>query len=118
MAAPGLGTGKLATAQLTVDPGVQYETVAAGQTAQALGATGAVGDYLGRLIIVPAAAACGVVQIKDGGDAAITVFVGGGTVALPTLAPIVVNIGLVSRTGAWQVTTGANVSVIASGNFT
>lgn len=118
MAAPGLGGGPIAGSQRFVPGGNEYETVAAGQSNQALGATGAVGDFLASLLIVPAAAACGVVQIKDGSLTAITVFVGGGTVALPDLKPIEVPLNLVSVSGAWQVTTGANVSVIARGDFT
>lgn len=95
--------------------GGQYETVAAGQTAQALGATGAVGDRLKSLVCVVATAATAQVQIKDGGDSAITVFPNspGGGVGTYT-----VELGLLSRTGAWQVTTGAGVSVIATGDFT
>lgn len=117
--APGIGPGSSAAAQRFVPAAPSgYETVAAGQTNQVLGTTGAVGDHLASLLIVPAAANCGVVQIKDGSDTAITVFAGGGTVALPTLAPIAVPIGLLSASGAWQVTTGTNVSVIASGDFT
>lgn len=117
--APGIGPGVAASAQRVVQASPSgYETVAAGQTNQVLGGAGAVGDHLASLLIVPAAANCGVVQIKDGSNTAITVFAGGGTVALPTLAPISVPIELISASGAWQVTTGANVSVIASGDFT
>lgn len=116
---PGIGPGPSNAAQRIVPAAPSgYETVAAGQTNQVLGTTGAVGDHLSSLLIVPAAANCGAVSIKDGAGSAITVFVGGGTVALPTLAPIPVPIGLLSAAGAWQVTTGSNVSVIASGDFT
>lgn len=95
--------------------GSDYETVAAGQTTQALGATGAAGDYIDRLIIVVATAASAQVQIKDGSETAITVFPNspGGGVGTYTLP-----IGMRSRAGAWQVTTGAGSSVIATGNFT
>lgn len=96
----------------------EYEFVAASASTQALGATGATGDYLSHIVIIPATAAAGAVSIKDGGDTAIQVFAGGGTTALPTLAPIIVALGVRSAAGAWQVTTGANVSVIAVGNFT
>lgn len=96
----------------------EYETVAASQTTQALGATGAVGDYLSHILIIPATAAAGAVSIKDGSNSAVQVFAGGGTTALPTLAPIPVALGVRSASGAWQVTTGANVSVVAIGNFT
>lgn len=92
-----------------------YETVAASQTAQVLGPTGAAGDILERLIIVPATTAAGTVAIKDGSDTAINVFVTG---TLADLTPIVIPIGARSRTGAWAITTGANVSVIAVGAFT
>jgi len=95
--------------------GGEYETVAASQTTQALGATGALGDYLDRLIIVVATAATAAVSIKDGSDTAISIFPnspGGG------IGTYVLPIGMRSRTGAWQVTTGAGASVIAVGNFT
>ncbi len=95
----------------------EYETVAAGQTAQVLGTTGAVGDYLGWLLCIPATVGCGVVTILDG-STSIPVFVGGGTSALPSCAPFPIPIGASSVSGAWKVTTGANVSVIAFGNFT
>jgi hypothetical protein len=94
-----------------------YETVAASQTAQVLGATGATGDYLQEIIIIPATAAAGAVTILDG-SRAISLFAGGGTTALTDLRPITVRIGAVSQTGPWKVTTGANVSVIGVGNFT
>jgi len=95
----------------------EYETVAASQTDQALGATGATGDYLSGLLIVPATTAAGAVSIKDGSGSSITVFAGGGTTALTTLIPFFVPLGIKSGSGAWKVTTGSNVSVIAVGNF-
>lgn len=97
-----------------------YSPVAASQTAALFGATGATGDYLDGVLIVPAAAAAGAVSITDGSGSAITVFAGGGTTALPTLAPFFVPIGAVSKNGAggWKVTTGLSVSVVGVGNFT
>lgn len=114
------GSGTLAVSNtLLTNLGVgEYETVAASATTQALGATGAAGDYLAAIIIVPGTAAAGNVTIKDGSNAAITVFVGGGTTALPTLAPIRLDLGMISTNGAWQVSTGTNVTVIGIGNFT
>jgi hypothetical protein len=94
-----------------------YETVAAGQTNQALGAGGAVGDYLMGVLIVPATTSPGVVQIKDGSNSAITVFAGGPD-SISNLVPFLVPLGIRSVSGAWQVTTGADVSVVASGSFT
>lgn len=92
-----------------------YETVAAGQTTQALGATGAAGDFLAGLLIVPATTGAGTVAIKDGSNTAINVFVTG---TLADLAPFWIPLGIYSVQGAWQVTTGTNVSVIAVGRFT
>lgn len=97
--------------------GGHYETIAAAQTDQAMGATGASGDVLASLIIVPATTSPGAVSIKDGSGSAITVFAGGST-SVPGLAPIVVPLNLKSLSGAWKITTGNNVSVIATGNFT
>lgn len=95
----------------------EYETVAAEQTEQALGATGGAGDYLAGLLIVPASTDPGAVAIKDGSGPAITVFEGGeGSVS--NLVPFFVPLGIKSTDGAWQVTTGEDVSVVASGNFT
>lgn len=91
-----------------------YETVAASQSDQALGTTGVAGDVLERLVIIPATVSAGNVSIKDGSGSAISVFVTG---TLPSLVPIVVNLGIRSTSGAWKVTTGAAVSVIAAGQF-
>jgi len=98
-----------------VSGGTEWETVAASQTDQSLGATGAAGDYLESLLCVVATAATSQVQIKDGAGSAITVLpnaVGAGVGTYP------IPIGLVSLSGAWKVTTAAGVSVIATGNFT
>lgn len=94
--------------------GTDYETVAASQTDQALGATGAKGDFLSGLLIVPATTGAGTVSIKDGAGSAINVFVTG---TLADLTPIWIPLGIKSASGAWKVTTGANVSVIAVGKF-
>lgn len=91
----------------------KYETVAASQTDQALGATGARGDVLERLIIIPATTAAGNISIKDG-STSISVFVTG---TLSNLTPITIVFNMKSVSGAWSVTTGANVSVIAVGQF-
>lgn len=92
----------------------QYETVAAGQTAQVLGGTGAAGDYIHRLICVVDTAATSTVQITDGGGSAITVLPAnvGGAVGTYDL-----EVNAISSSGAWKVTTGAGVSVVAVGVF-
>jgi hypothetical protein len=100
--------------------GDEYETVAAGQTAQVLGATGALNDYLSHLLIVPATTSPGAVSIKDGNGSDMTVFTGGADSVL-SLQPFYAAIGartVNATTPGWKVTTGADVSVIAFGIFT
>ena len=94
-----------------------YETVAASQTGQVLGLLGAKGDHIARLVIVPATVAGGVVTLIDGATS-IALYVGGATTALTEVKPITVELGMVSQSGAWSITTGANISCIAVGNFT
>lgn len=91
-----------------------YEPVAASQTDQVLGATGAPGDVLAGILIVPATTTPGAVSIKDGAGSSLTVFAG-GTIA--DLKSFYVPLGFRAGTN-WKVTTGANVSVIAEGDFT
>ena len=43
-----------------------YETVAASQTAQVLGGTGAVGDYLHRLVVTVTATGTSTLSLLDG----------------------------------------------------
>jgi hypothetical protein len=93
-----------------------YETVAASQTDQAMGSTGAAGDFLSGVLIVPATTSPGAVSIKDGGGSAITVFTGGAN-SVTSLVPFFVPVLARATAGAWKVTTGANVSAIATGNF-
>lgn len=104
-------------APFPVSASSQYEPVAASQSTQSLGVTGAVGDFLAGILIVPATINPGAVSIKDGSGAAMTIFAGGST-SVSNLAPIPVPIGAISTSGAWQVTTGSNVSAIAFGKFT
>jgi hypothetical protein len=92
-----------------------YETVAASQTAQVLGTSGATGDVLQRLIIIPASTSPGNVLILDNATS-ITLFAGGAN-SVTELKPIVVELGMKSVSGAWKITTGANVSCIAVGVF-
>ena len=102
---------------VNLDPTMdQYETVAASQTAQVIGATGATGDYISHLVIVPATTSPGNVLLLDNATS-ITIFAGGAS-SVSNLAPFVVYLGMTSVSGAWKVTTGANVSVIAVGTFT
>jgi len=91
--------------------GERYETIAASQTAQVLGTTGSVGDFISRLIITVGTAATSTVALLD------------SATSIPIMAantPIgvyVVELGMRSVEGPWKVTTGAGVTVVAVGAF-
>ena len=94
-----------------------YNTIAASQTAQALtgGGGGATGDYLSQCVVTPVTTSPGVVTILDNST---TIFpFAGGSSSLSNLAPFTIPVGAVSTSGAWKVTTGANVSVVCVGKF-
>ena len=112
-----LAVASVDAAGAAIPVGTEYETVAASQTDQVLGATGATGDYLAGLVVVPATTSPGAISIKDGGGSAITVFTGGAS-SVSNLVPFTIPLGVKSLAGAWKVTTGANVSVFAIGEFT
>ena len=95
----------------------EWEKIAASTTDQVLGASGAVADCLMGLLVVPATTSPGAVSIKDGSGSAVIVFTGGPS-SVSNLVPFYIPLGTKSAAGAWKVTTGANVSVIAVGNFT
>lgn len=88
-----------------------YETVAASQTAQVLGGTGATGDYLHRLIVTVSTSLTGTVTILDNVTSIPIV---------PASTPVGVysiEMNMRSSSGAWKVTTGAGASVVAVGIF-
>jgi hypothetical protein len=89
----------------------QYETVAASQTAQVLGGTGAVGDYLHRIVVTVNTALTGTVTILDGSTSIAVV------PANTTIGVYSIELNMVSASGAWKVTTGAGASVIGVGIF-
>ena len=91
----------------------QYETVAASQTAQVLGGTGAVGDYVHRLIISVVTVATSNVTLIDGSTS--IVLLTGAAANVPGVYSIEINAA--SATGAWKVTTGAGATVVAVGVF-
>jgi hypothetical protein len=93
---------------------LQYETVAAGQTAQVLGGNGAVGDYLSHVVFQPAAVGAATSTIIDGTTVVYTVT--GGT--LSDLRSIIIPVGARSLNGPWKITTGANMAALACGKFT
>ena len=91
----------------------QYETVAVSQTAQVLGGTGAVGDYLHRLIISNVTVATASVTLLDGATS-IVIQTGGATLVAGVQS---VECNMISASGAWKVTTGAGATVIGVGIF-
>lgn len=91
----------------------QYETVAASQTGQVLGGTGATGDYIHRLIISVVTVASANVTIIDG-STSIVILTGAATL-VPGVYSIEVN--ALSKNGAWSITTGAGATVVAVGIF-
>lgn len=100
---------------LRVEGSGEYETVAASQTDQVLGSTGAAGDYLDKLIITVGTAATAAVSIKDGSGSLISILPnspGGG------VGVYVVSLGAIAADAGWKVTTGAGSTVLAIGRFT
>jgi hypothetical protein len=78
-----------------------------------LGGTGAVGDYLHRLICTVSTAATGNVILLDGALSHTILPVSAGT----GVNVYNIEINAISRTGPWRVTTGAGVEVLAIGIF-
>jgi ABC-type thiamine transport system ATPase subunit len=91
--------------------GTFYETVAASQTAQVLGVTGAAGDTLMRLIITVSTAASSTVTLLDNATSYAIM------AANTPIGVYVIEINAVSVSGAWKITTGAGATVLAVGNF-
>lgn len=92
-----------------------YETVAASQTGQVLGATGATGDYIAGVLVIPASTSPGNVLLLDNATS-ITIFTGGAS-SVSNLVPFFIPLGMKSVSGAWKLTTGASVSCIGVGKF-
>jgi len=95
---------------------IKYETVAASQTAQALGAVGKTGDVIIRLIVtVTTSGANGTCSLIDSS--------GGGAVTIalvPASTPLgvhVIDLGIRSTDGGWKVTTGSAATALAIGYF-
>lgn len=92
--------------------GFKYEHIAASATAQVLGATGAAGDYLHRLIITVSATATSTVSLLDNNASHVLL------AANSAIGVYSVEVNSKSVNGAWKVTTGAGAEVLAIGNFT
>jgi hypothetical protein len=104
----------------TINGGSNYETIAASQTGQAMGASGATGDYLSHCVIYPTSTSPGVLTVFDSTSSTannVITFAGGAS-SLSNLSPVVIPVGAISLNGAWKVTTGANMLAICYGKFT
>lgn len=91
-----------------------YQDVAASQTATVLGSTGATGDWLDGVLVIPETTAAGTIALLDL-STSVNIFVTG---TLTSLVPFYIPMGCLSKNGAWKITTGANVHIRAFGNFT
>jgi len=98
--------------EIAAQYGFKYEHVAASQTAQVLGTTGATGDYLHRLIITVSTSLTGTVALLDNTTSHVLV------AANSAIGVYSVEINTKSVNGAWKITTGAGAEVVAIGNFT
>lgn len=104
----------------TINGASTYQAVAASQTATVLQtSTGATGDYLSHVVIYPTSTSPGAVTVFDSTNTAANsaVLFAGGSTSVSNLAPISIPVGAKSVNGAWKVTTGANVSIVAVGKF-
>ena len=97
---------------VAADYGFFYETVAASQTAQVLGTTGAAGDYLHRVTITVTATATSTVALLDNATSYSLL------AANTPIGIYSVEINAKSVSGAWKITTGAGATVLAVGAFT
>ena len=79
------------------------------------GGVGAAGDYLAVLMISPSTTSPGAVTFKDGSGGASTTAFPGGASSVNTLHPFPFVVNARAGTGPWYVTTGAGVTVWASG---
>jgi hypothetical protein len=103
----------------TADQYTNYFPAAASATTL-LGATGALGDYLAGVVVVPGTTAAGTVSFEDG-NVTTEIFAGGGTSALSDLKPFFIPLGIVAKnatTPGFRLILGANVTAIGVGKFT
>jgi hypothetical protein len=89
-----------------------YEHVANSVTAQVLGGTGAVGDYIHRLIVTVNTAATSTVSIIDGTTPSHAIVRANTPIGVYSI-----EMNMLSNSGPWKVTTGAGAEVLAVGIF-
>lgn len=94
----------------------EYETVAASVTDQMMGTTGAVGDTIDGILVIPSSTTVGAISIEDGSTNT-TVYAGGtvGADLKPFFIPL---FGIASVSGGWEITTGVGASALVFGRFT
>lgn len=108
--------------------GLTTKKVSASTTAQKLGTTGAAGDLIDYILLVPTAETPGTVYLYDANPTGtegvdyLKYTLYAGVPATPAkiidLSPIrLSNLELISTLGPWYVTTGANIEVILLGRF-
>lgn len=90
----------------------KYYAVAASQTDAAI-SPAVIDSYLEGVLVIPATVGGGAVTIKDGSTTVIS-YPGGGTSPLVDLKPFWIPVRARCVNAGWKVTTGANVSVLAS----
>jgi hypothetical protein len=88
-----------------------YETVAASQTAQVLGGTGAAGDYLHRIVVTVTATGTSTLSVIDGSTTILTM------AANTPVGVYSLELNVAAATGPWKITTGAGATVLAVGLF-
>jgi len=103
-----IGYDSLTDAAVSRDLG-DYGAVAGGSSNQIMGTTGAVGDFITRIVAVGTAAGQ-TVTVLDDTTSLLALDVGDETKTF--------EIGWASKNGAWKITTSANVSCVVSGSFT
>jgi hypothetical protein len=86
--------------------------VAASQTAQVLGGSGAVGDYLHRIVVTVTATGTSTLSVLDNSTTVLTM------AANTPVGVYSLEINAASASGPWKITTGAGVTVLAVGFFT
>lgn len=95
-----------------------YQWVLASATSSAIG-RGVAGTYIKRLTIIPLSLTPGSVTLQDGSETVRTLFIGGTGVAGVNreFRPVRLDLGRLSRNGAWKVSTGADVIALVTGKF-
>lgn len=99
----------------TVEPPSNYQVVPASSSGVVLKtANGGTADYIENLVCVVTTTATAQVQLQDGTGPAITVLPNSPAGGVGTY---VLRLAIKSNSGSWKVTTGAGVSVLATGAF-